>query len=659
MMMSIGDARGKSPVDSGRSLMGACRGWSVSAGACSRVRHGIARGGFLTALVVVVLAALLAVVAPAKAEDTTPPQVTSFTLGPTNINTESADQTVYVSMNVTDAQSGVGRVDMSLLSPGAAQQVWFMMHRVWSDASSAYYTGTATMAKGSIGGVWRPFLDMTDGVGNSRCLQASDLDQLFGAGCAEVTNAATTWDAGPPQVTAFSITPLQVNTESADQTLTVTATLTDDQSGVSNALFRLCASIGTQSADTWLERVSGDDLSGVYTGTVTMPKGSQGGVWRAGIGTMKDNLGNTGAVDLVAQFGAASAEVTNAAATWDAGPPQVTAFSITPTEFNTESAGQTLAVTATLTDDQSGVGAASIDLRPLIGNQWRACSLQRVSGDDLSGVYSGTLDMPKGTKEGMWSASLVMTDNLGDYVWLGPDELASLLPNAEGLIIANTAAAQQVTIEREWTLSSKRSSITFPSGTVVTRQDGGSFAFYKMTAQPFTLDDSIPTTDLDGVPVATLRFGIPGLDLAFDKPVTVSMTVESAYNGYRLNIQSLTEGGAAWANETTCNVVDGRVFFTVNHATRFAASLAVGRITQLSPSSARRGAIVTIVGKGFGKTRGSSTVKFGAKACASYVSWSAKRIRCRVPATARFGLLKVTVKMKGGTSNATRFRVKR
>ena len=82
-------------------------------------------------------------------------------------------------------------------------------------------------------------------------------------------------------------------------------------------------------------------------------------------------------------------------------------------------------------------------------------------------------------------------------------------------------------------------------------------------------------------------------------------------------------------------------------------------LSKLSPTAARRGAVVTIIGKHFGKTRGSGSVRFGAKACTRYVSWTDTRIRCKVPAKAAFGSVKVTVKTAGGKSNAKTFRVKR
>ena len=82
-------------------------------------------------------------------------------------------------------------------------------------------------------------------------------------------------------------------------------------------------------------------------------------------------------------------------------------------------------------------------------------------------------------------------------------------------------------------------------------------------------------------------------------------------------------------------------------------------ITKLNPASGKRGAIVTISGAFFGAKRGTSYVKFGAKKCGTYLSWSDNRIRCRVPAKATLGRLNVRVTTRGGTSNAKVFTVKR
>ena len=80
-------------------------------------------------------------------------------------------------------------------------------------------------------------------------------------------------------------------------------------------------------------------------------------------------------------------------------------------------------------------------------------------------------------------------------------------------------------------------------------------------------------------------------------------------------------------------------------------------IAKLRPAKARRGATVTITGSGFGTQRG--TVRFGTKKCTKYISWSDTRIKCKVPARAKIGKIKITVVTTAGASKAKPFKVKR
>jgi len=70
-------------------------------------------------------------------------------------------------------------------------------------------------------------------------------------------------------------------------------------------------------------------------------------------------------------------------------------------------------------------------------------------------------------------------------------------------------------------------------------------------------------------------------------------------------------------------------------------------------------ALELVCGAGFGKKAKTSPVKFGAKKCAKYLSWSAARIKCKAPARAKLGKVKVTVVTTAGPSNAKGFAVKK
>lgn len=85
----------------------------------------------------------------------------------------------------------------------------------------------------------------------------------------------------------------------------------------------------------------------------------------------------------------------------------------------------------------------------------------------------------------------------------------------------------------------------------------------------------------------------------------------------------------------------------------------VPKLATVKPASAKRSATVTITGSEFGAQRSTSYAKFGTTKCTKYVSWSDTRIKCKVPATAKFGKQTVEVTTTVGTSNVKSFTVKR
>jgi hypothetical protein len=554
------------------------------------------------------LGAGTALPAAARADDTSPPQITAFSISPAVVDTESAPQTLTLTMTLTDDQSGVALwndpdIQLGLVCCGAmrawdgtgysgTQSTTLSPQRISGTALDGEYTATVTLPAGAQPGDWRVcWLQLSDKVGNTTTLSTEDLETLFGAGCATVTNTAKTADTTPPRVTAFRLDPPTIDTGTGPQTVTATVSIADDQSGVATSGdmgfgSEACA-LDIRPLTTWqvafnsLTRQSGDDHNGVYTVSLTLPFAAHNGIWQADLG-LADKAGNSvqlNASEVEAQLGAGCAQVDNVAQISDEAPPKVTELSVSPAEVNTEDGEQTVGITMRMTDDLSGVSAFNdqgrdvvrVELRPLIGSQVVSGYVSRDSGTDRDGVYSAAVTLPHSAKEGLWKVERILScDKVGNVVWLSADDLHAAVPDAD-LFFANTAQAKQVTIENDWTLSGSDASVTFPAGTVVTRLDGGRFAFYQMTAAPFALDDGIPTQGLDGTPVACLRVGIPGLNLSFDRPVTISLQVGAQYDGTQLQIQSLTETGQAWTDETTCEVVDGRCSFAVDHATRFAA----------------------------------------------------------------------------------------
>jgi hypothetical protein len=76
-------------------------------------------------------------------------------------------------------------------------------------------------------------------------------------------------------------------------------------------------------------------------------------------------------------------------------------------------------------------------------------------------------------------------------------------------------------------------------------------------------------------------------------------------------------------------------------------------ITAITPTSGKIGAIVTITGKYFGPTKGTSSVSFNGTAVTSYTSWTERSIECAVPSGTTTGNVTVTTPI--GTSNGKLF----
>ena len=210
-------------------------------------------------------------------------------------------------------------------------------------------------------------------------------------------------DHTPPQITSFSLSPSTVNTDSADQQVTATMTLTDDLSGARNQEEMVLSPANTyQSVDAMFNRVSGDGLNGAYTATFNLPRGSEGGVWKVQQLSLFDNLSNLNTqnqASLEAQFGAGSASITNTATVTDVTPPQITAFSLSPSTVNTDSTDQQVTATMAVTDDLSGTrDQEQMVLSPANTYQSVDATFNRVSGDGLSGTYTATLTDRKSTR---------------------------------------------------------------------------------------------------------------------------------------------------------------------------------------------------------------------------------------------------------------------
>ena len=110
-------------------------------------------------------------------------------------------------------------------------------------------------------------------------------------------------DIVPPIFESLSLSTSSVDVSSSDQTVTFTARITDDLSGISNtssssgfAQVGLRSPSGEQSVWAWFSennRISGDSTDGVYEIEITIPAFSEAGEWKVHSIETRDTVGNS------------------------------------------------------------------------------------------------------------------------------------------------------------------------------------------------------------------------------------------------------------------------------------------------------------------------------------------------------------------------------
>ena len=110
--------------------------------------------------------------------------------------------------------------------------------RVITDPTSGAYEATVTFPQFAEDGTWKPSLSIFDYAGNSRFLSSQ---QLEAAGFTIDVAVESIPDTTPPAISSLSISPSSVNVSppNGPQTVTATATITDNLSGVGSSVHRV------------------------------------------------------------------------------------------------------------------------------------------------------------------------------------------------------------------------------------------------------------------------------------------------------------------------------------------------------------------------------------------------------------------------------------
>lgn len=117
--------------------------------------------------------------------------------------------------------------------------------------------------------------------------------------------------------------------------------------------------------------------------------------------------------------------------------------------------------------------------------------------------------------------------------------------------------------------------VTIPQGTVITRSDGQSFDLTAITAID-AITSGITNFPVNRNVIAVFEFGIPGIELRFSTPITLSIYNGAGYNGQIFEIYRASLLSGSWIqtgiSPTTCTITANYCTFTTTLASFFADS---------------------------------------------------------------------------------------
>lgn len=239
-----------------------------------------------------------------------------------------------------------------------------------------------------------------------------------------VNSYAQGGDTTAPQLVSFTFSPSSIDISNSAQSVTFTARVTDDISGVKFVSLTFQSPSGRQFNGS-ATRISGNALDGVYQGSVTFPQYSQVGTYNAFTVRLTDEVFNERFIfqnELISRGFPTTLQVTG---TQDITPPQLPSFTFSPTSIDVSNSSQNITFTARVTDDLSGVRFVTVTFQSPSGTQFNGTAT-RISGNALDGVYQGTITIPRYSQTGTYNINTVrLTDEVFNERFLSQSDVAS------------------------------------------------------------------------------------------------------------------------------------------------------------------------------------------------------------------------------------------
>ena len=220
--------------------------------------------------------------------DASPPVASGFSLGTTAVDVSESSKTVELRVRVTDA-IGTRTPIVMLHGPGNTQHVGGEMTLQLGTTRDGYWTKTVTLPPGAKPGTWTAELyPLSDTLSNQG---------PFGPPAGSPTSITVTntgaVDSASPTLVDFDITPATIGVVGSARDVTVTAHVTDQVGAMPPGLSIFQQGVGSLGVAA-MALSSGTPKDGIWTATVTFPKGTAAGAWEFTLFPLLDLLSQQG-----------------------------------------------------------------------------------------------------------------------------------------------------------------------------------------------------------------------------------------------------------------------------------------------------------------------------------------------------------------------------
>jgi hypothetical protein len=361
--------------------------------------------------------------------DFTGPVITDIQLDKTDVN---AGEQVTLSATVEDAGSGVAYVIANYYDDKNIVLKF--------DSTQSKWVGTITVPTNVPDGeiIHINYIDAVDMKGNLS-------NPVWYPAFFTVHNPDGDYTA--PVVASLEMTPA---TAKVGETVQFKANVTDDQSGVNH----VSLNIGSDYSSFAEIDLTQDPSSGLWTGSYTVKANDKPGEFIVQL-TTGDNNGNSGSYvsDQRLIIDNPTADVTS---------PVVAAVEVTPAEANV---GDTVKISADISDDQSGVHGAYASLESPGFETYQSISL---IFNEETNKWEGTYVVKEFDLAGSWHVNVTAFDNAGNYgsneaeaqfTVINPDGGDSISPTVDSFVMTPTTAKPGDTVHFEAKLTDDKSGV--------------------------------------------------------------------------------------------------------------------------------------------------------------------------------------------------------